>query len=159
VHLKLGVTPKSGLAAALRNGLSWRDKLLRIKNVPNLTVLPAGPSFQGCDALIGGNLKHILAAAEPEYDLIVIDSPPMLGFSEPLQMAAAVGGVVVVAVPGATDRHATSQVLASLRRLRVNVLGLVLNEVSAATTDGYYDDRYSRRFYRYYRQEYKARGV
>jgi capsular exopolysaccharide synthesis family protein len=159
VHLKLGVTPKSGLAAALRNGLSWRDKLLRIKNVPNLTVLPAGPSFQGCDALIGGNLKHILAAAEPEYDLIVIDSPPMLGFSEPLQMAAAVGGVVVVAIPGATDRHAASQVLANLRRLRVNVLGLVLNEVSAATTDGYYDDRYSRRFYRYYRQEYKARGV
>jgi len=157
VHAKLGVTPETGLAAALRNGLSWRDKLLRLESIPNLTVLPAGPTAHGCDALIGASLKNILAAAEPEYDLIIVDSPPVLGFSEPLQMAAAVGGVIVVAVAGATDRHATSQVLASLRRLRVKVLGLVLNEVSSASTDGYYDDRYSRKFYKHYRQQ--ARGV
>lgn len=159
VHTKFGVRPESGLAAALGNGLVWRDKLVRIENIPNLTVLPAGPSTQGCDALIGASLKHILAAAEPEYDLIVIDSPPLFGLSEPLQMAAAVSGVIVVTVAGATDRHAASQALASLRRLRVNLLGLILNEVSPATTGGYYDDRYNRRFYRYYRRESKAKGA
>ena len=156
---KLGVTPETGLAAALRNGLAWRDKLLRIENIPNLTVLPAGPSFEGCDSLIGASLKHVLAAAESEYDLIVVDSPPVLGFSEPLQMAAAAGGVVVITVAGSTDRHAAGQALASLRRLRVNLLGLVLNEVSPATTDGYYDDRYSRRYYRYYQRNSTAGGA
>ena len=159
VHAKLGLKPETGLSAALRNGLAWRDKLIRIENVPNLTVLPAGPAPHGCDALIGGSLKNILAAAEPEYDLIIVDSPPVLGFSEPLQMAAAVGGVVVVAVAGATDRNAASQVLTSLRRLQVNVLGMVLNEVSSATTDGYYEDRYRRNFYRYYREQSKAKGA
>jgi len=159
VHTKLGVTPETGLAAALQNGLSWRDKLIRMENVPNLTVLPAGPSSRGCDSLIGGSLKHILAAAESEYDLVIVDSPPMLGFSEPLQMAASVGGVVIVAVAGATDRNAASQVLANLRRLRINVLGLVLNEVSSATTNGYYDDRYCQDLYKYYRQEHNASGV
>ena len=159
VHAKLGVNPETGLAAALRNGLSWRDKLMRLENLPHLTVLPAGPTSQGCEAIIGANLKTILAAAETEYDLIVVDSPPALGFSEPLQMAAAVSGVVVVAVAGETDRHAASQMLASLRRMRVNVLGLVLNEVSSATTEGYYDERYSRRYYRYYRQQSKASGA
>ncbi|HEX3743275.1 MAG TPA: polysaccharide biosynthesis tyrosine autokinase [Bryobacteraceae bacterium] len=158
VHAKLGVTPETGLAAALRNGLAWRDKLLRIENIPNLTVLPAGPSFEGCDALIGASLKHILAAAESEYDLVVVDSPPVLGFSEPLQMAAAAGGVVVVTVAGSTDRNAASQALASLRRLRVNLLGLVLNEVGPSTTDGYYADR-DRRYYRYYRSETSAGGA
>jgi capsular exopolysaccharide synthesis family protein len=159
VHAKFGVRPETGLAAALRDGLVWRDKLIRIENIPNLTILPAGPSAQGCDALIGASLKNILAAAEAEYDLIVIDSPPLFGFSEPLQMAAAAGGVIVVTVAGATDRHAASQALASLRRLRVNLLGLILNEVSPASTDGYYDDRYSRRFYQYYRRESKAKGA
>ena len=159
VHAKFGIRPETGLAAALRNGLVWRDKLIRIENIPNLTILPAGPSTQGCDALIGASLKNILSAAESEYDLIVIDSPPLFGFSEPLQMAAAAGGVVVVTVAGVTDRHAASQALASLRRLRINLLGLILNEVSPATTDGYYDDRYSRRFYRYYRRESKAKGA
>jgi capsular exopolysaccharide synthesis family protein len=159
VHTKLGLQPQTGLADALREGLVWRDKLIRIDNIPNLTVLPAGPSFEGCDALIGASLKNILAAAEAEYDLVIVDSPPVLGFSEPLQMAAAAGGVIVVTVAGATDRHAVGQVLASLRRLRVNVLGLILNEVSPSTTDGYYDDRYCRRYYKYYRQESQARGA
>jgi succinoglycan biosynthesis transport protein ExoP len=159
VHAKLGIKPETGLAAALRNGLSWRDKLIRLENLPHLTVLPVGPASQGCDALIGASLKTILAAAESEYDLIVVDSPPALGFSEPLQMAAAVGGLVVVAVAGETDRYAASQVLASLRRLRVNLLGLVLNEVTSASTEGYYDERYRRKVYRYYRQESKAKGA
>ncbi|HUB83247.1 MAG TPA: polysaccharide biosynthesis tyrosine autokinase [Bryobacteraceae bacterium] len=159
VHTKFGIKPETGLSAALRNGLVWRDKLIRIESIPNLTILPAGPSTQGCDALIGASLKNILAAAEAEYDLVVIDSPPLFGLSEPLQMAAAAGGVVVVTVAGITDRHAASQALASLRRLRVNLLGLVLNEVSPATTGGYYDDRYSRRFYRYYRRESRAQGA
>ena len=48
VHTKLGLLPQTGLAAALREGLAWRDKLIRIDNIPNLTVLPAGPSFEGC---------------------------------------------------------------------------------------------------------------
>jgi capsular exopolysaccharide synthesis family protein len=159
VHTKLGLQPQTGLAAALREGLAWRDKLIRIDNIPNLTVLPAGPSFEGADSLIGASLKNILAAAEAEYDLVIVDSPPVLGFSEPLQMAAAAGAVIVIAVAGATDRHAVSQVLASLRRLRVNLLGLILNEVSPSTTDGYYDDRYCRRYYKYYRRESQARGA
>jgi capsular exopolysaccharide synthesis family protein len=158
VHAKLGVTPETGLSAALRNGLSWRDKLIRIENLPHLTVLPAGPESHGCAALIGASLKHILTAAEAEYDLIIVDSPPVLSFSEPLQMAAAVGGVVVVAVAGETDRRATSHALANLRRLRINVLGLVLNEVSSTTTDGFYDDRYCREYYKHYQQRHQTGG-
>jgi capsular exopolysaccharide synthesis family protein len=156
VHAKLGVQPETGLDAALRDGLSWRDKLIRVQNIPNLTVLPAGPSSQGCDSLIGSGLKQILAVAESEYDLIIVDSPPAMSFCEPLQMAAAVGGVVVVAVAGETDRRAASQVLANFRRLRINILGLVLNQVSSATTDGYYEERYSRKYYKQYRRDGKA---
>ena len=103
--------------------------------------------------------QSLVSAAEAEYDLVIVDSPPVLGFSEPLQMAAAAGGVIVITVAGATDRHAVSQVLASLRRLRVNLLGLILNEVSPSTTDGYYDDRYCRRYYKYYRRESQSRGA
>jgi capsular exopolysaccharide synthesis family protein len=147
VHTRLGVTAETGLAAALTDGLSWRDKLLRIESAPNLTVLPTGPASHGCATLIGGSLKHILAAAAPEYDLVIVDSPPALGFCEPLQMAVAVDGVVVVTVAGETDRSAASQVLANLRRLHAHVLGLVVNKISSASSDGYYYDRYCRKYY------------
>jgi Mrp family chromosome partitioning ATPase len=38
--------------------------------------------------------------AAREYDLVVLDAPPLLGFAEPLQMASLVDGVIVVARAG-----------------------------------------------------------
>ena len=148
VHSKLGVTPKTGLSAALLNGLAWREILVQFENAPGLTLLPAGPSLRGCAALIGAGLQKILAEAESEYDLIIVDSPPVLGFSESLHMAAAVDGVMIVAVAGETSRKALDAGLTTLRRLRANVLGLVLNEVTSSTSDGY-------SYHGYYRQYYK----
>jgi capsular exopolysaccharide synthesis family protein len=153
VHTKLGLTPESGLAAALMNGLCWREKLIQPEAVPGLYVLPAGPSSRRCADLIGANLKHILAQAETEYDLVIVDAPPILGFPEPLQMAAAVDGVVMVAVAGETNRKAMESALATLRRVRANVLGLVLNEITSDTSDGYYYHGYYGKYYKYYRAE------
>jgi capsular exopolysaccharide synthesis family protein len=151
VHTKLGLTAESGLAAALMNGLCWRDELIQPAGVPGLYVLPAGPSSRRCADLIGASLKEILAQAEAEYDLVIVDAPPILGFPEPLQMAAAVDGVVMVAVAGETNRKAIDLALTTLRRLRANVLGLVLNEITSDTSDGYYYHGYYGKYYKYYR--------
>jgi capsular exopolysaccharide synthesis family protein len=151
VHTRLGLTPESGLAAALMNGLAWQDKLIQPAAVPGLYVLPAGPSSRRCADLIGANLKQILAQAEAEYDLVIVDAPPILGFPEPLQMAAAVDGVVMVAVAGETNRKAIDLALSTLRRLRANVLGLVLNEITSDTSDSYYYHGYYGKYYKYYR--------
>ena len=150
LHRKMGVSPETGLSAALTNGLSWRDKLIRFEHTPGLELLPAGPSARRCADLIGAHLQQILAEAEPEYDLVIVDSPPILVFPEPLQMAAAVDGVVVVAVAGETNRNAIESVLNTLRRLRANVLGMVLNEVSSSTSEAYYYDGYYGKYYKYY---------
>ena len=47
-----------------------------------------------------------------------------------LQLASVVDGVLVIARAGQTDRKAVATVIGTLRRLRANVLGVVLNEVS-----------------------------
>jgi Mrp family chromosome partitioning ATPase len=53
-------------------------------------------------------------------------------------MAAAVDGVVMVAVAGGTSRQAIDAALVTLRRVRANVLGLVLDEITSDTSDSYY---------------------
>jgi capsular exopolysaccharide synthesis family protein len=150
VHGKLGLTPAAGLATALMNGLCWQDKVIQPAAVPGLYVLPAGPSSRRCADLIGANLKQILAQAEAEYDLVIVDAPPILGFPEPLQMAAAVDGVVMVAVAGETNRKAIELALSTLRRLRANVLGLVLNEITSDSSEGYYYHGYYGKYYKHY---------
>lgn len=66
-------------------------------------------------------------------------------------MAAAVDGVVMVGLAGQTNRKAIDSALNTLRRLRANVLGLVLNEMTADTSDGYYYQHYYGKYYKYYR--------
>ena len=72
----------------------------------------------------------------------------MLGFAEPLHMATAVDGVVVVGRAGQTSRKSVGSVLSVLGRLRANVLGLVLNEVNKEMSDSYY---YYGHYGKYYR--------
>jgi Mrp family chromosome partitioning ATPase len=78
-----------------------------------------------------------------EFDLVVLDAPPLLGFAEPLQMATAVDGVLIISRAGETKREAVSKVLASLQRVRASVLGIVLNHVKHDKSDGYYYYGYS----------------
>jgi succinoglycan biosynthesis transport protein ExoP len=152
VHGKLGINSDSGLSSALRNGMKWRENLVKLENIPGLDVLPTGPSRRRDADLIGANLPRILEEAIQDYDLVLIDSPPILGFPEPLQMAAAVDGVVLVALAGQTNRAAVGAALNTLQRVRANVLGLVLNEVTRDASDSYYYYGYYGKYYRYYRK-------
>jgi capsular exopolysaccharide synthesis family protein len=151
VHSKLGINPELGLAAVLQNGLQWRGKLVKLVELPDLDILPSGFSSRRAADLIGASLPRILEEAVPDYDLIIIDSPPMLGFPEPLQMAAAVDGVVLVALAGQTNRNAVGSALTTLQRVRAHVVGLVLNEVTKDMSDSYHYYGYYGKYYRYYK--------
>jgi capsular exopolysaccharide synthesis family protein len=151
VHGKLGIKSESGLAHVLQNGMQWRGKLVKLPELPDLDILLAGSSNRRAADLIGTNLPRLLEEAIPDYDLIIIDSPPILGFPEPLQMAAAVDGVVLVALAGQTNRNAVGSALTTLQRVRANVVGLVLNEVTKDMSDSYhYYYGYYGKYQRYY---------
>ena len=109
------------------------------------------------DAAWAAGLPAVIAEAAQEYDLVVVDSPPLLGFPEPLQIAAVVDGVVLITVAGRTPRKAVAGALATLGRVRARTLGLVLNAVtsdlSAYSYYGYYG-----KYYKYYRRSSSASG-
>jgi Mrp family chromosome partitioning ATPase len=121
---------------------------------PDLCVLPAGPASRRAADRSGQALGGILAEAGKEFDLVIIDAPPMLGFAEPLQIAALVDGVAIVIKAGETHRNALQSVLGVLKRIQANVVGVVLNEVSDSMSDQYYYYGYYGKYYsKYYNRE------
>ena len=145
VHKRFSVSGVVGLSSVLLSGMPWRDAVLTPVGMTHLDILPAGPPSQRATDLIGARLNQVLEEAAAEYDLIVLDAPPMLGFAEPLEMANAVDGVVVVTQAGRTPRRAVAIVLAMLARMRANTLGIVLNQVRQEQGDSYrYYTSYSR---------------
>jgi capsular exopolysaccharide synthesis family protein len=151
VHRRLDVPATVGLSDALTDGLPWREAVSHLEQVPMLDILLAGPpSRRACD-YIGTGLAEILEAARKDYDLIILDSPPLLGFPEPLQMSALVDGVLLVARSGQTNRKALGSAIQTLTRLRTNVIGIVMNEVRADTSDSYYYHYYHPKYYGKYK--------
>ncbi len=151
VHRNFNLPSVVGLSNALLGEISWREALVQTAALPHLYILPAGPPSRRASDLVGRGLAELLEEAASEYDLVILDAPPLLGFAEPLQMATAVDGVLVVARAGRTSRKAVASVLATLTRLRAKVVGLVLNEVHKELSDSYY-------YYGYYRSYYRPRA-
>lgn len=138
VHRLYQVPNSVGLSNVLLRQISWRDAVIRIDAPEGLDVLPAGPATRRASDLIGMGLAELIDEATREYDLVVLDAPPLLGFAEPLQMATVVDGVIVVARAGETSRKALGTVVGTLKRLRANLVGVVLNEVHREVSAGYY---------------------
>ncbi|MCS6953707.1 MAG: polysaccharide biosynthesis tyrosine autokinase [Bryobacterales bacterium] len=148
VHRRFDVPAAPGLSSVLLGEVSWRQAIVPAALIPELDLLPAGPPSRRAPDLVGDTLAAILEEAARHYDLILLDGPPLLGFAEPLEMARAVDGVIVIARAGETSRKAVGSVLTALQRLRAGVLGVVLNEVGA-DVESYY---HYKKYYRYYRQ-------
>ena len=152
IHRLYQVPNSVGLSNVLLQQISWRDAIVRMPEPAGLDILPAGPSTRRASDLIGTALGEIVDEATREYDLVLLDAPPLLGFAEPLQMASLVDGVIVVARAGDTSRTALSSVITTLSRLRANLVGVVLNEVHREISPGYYYSYYNR-YCKYYGQE------
>jgi capsular exopolysaccharide synthesis family protein len=149
LHKLFNLPGTFGLSNLLVAGTDWRQAVLPHAAMPNLEVLPAGSHVVQASHLVGSGLAQVIEEASAIYDLVILDSPPLLGFAEPLEMASLVDGVVVVARAGETDRKAIGTVINTLQRLRANVIGLVLNEVDTGHSRSY-------GYYKSYGKYYKS---
>ena len=141
-HRHTQVTLCPGLAEVSRGESTWRNAVVQSGLEPQLDVLPAGAaSARSCDEIMQ-LLPRILAEAGKEYDLILVDGPPLLAFADPLHMASAVDGVLVVVCAEKTNRRAVGLMLQTLKRVRANLIGVALNRVVSPADKSNYAYRY-----------------
>jgi capsular exopolysaccharide synthesis family protein len=156
LHSKFGFTPREGLSNVLTGDLAWQNAIHSIEGKPNLSLLPAGPGSHRAADLIGPRLSSLLDEFNKEYDLVIIDSPPLLGFAECLQIATAADGVLIVSLAAETKRKAVAAVVSTLKKLRTNIIGVVMNQVGQNTSSGGYSYGYYRYGHYGYRNEDKS---
>ncbi len=153
VHKNLKLDSSRGLSNVLTGEADLAEVTVQSVASPNLFVVPAGPPSRRAADIIGQRMSDVLDEVTSDYDLVIIDGPPLLGFAETLQMASSVDGVVIIALAGQTNRKAIASVLSVLKRLRANVLGLVLNQVDGLSSSGYHYYSYYYTNAKYYRTE------
>jgi polysaccharide biosynthesis transport protein len=102
---------------------------------PELHLLQAGepvgdPSSLLASPAMGDMLERLLE----DYDMVLIDSPPVFPITDSAILAPRVDGVVLVARCHRTDRGITRDAVARLRLMRANVIGVVLNGLNPTSS-------------------------
>jgi capsular exopolysaccharide synthesis family protein len=151
-HKIYGIPLGIGLSNVLNDEIGWREAINH--PLPNslLSVITAGPPSRHAADMLGPVLSNLLEDMSRDYDLIALDGPPLLGFSESLQLAAIADGVVVVTRAGDTNRKAVAAAVTTLNHLRANVVGVVLYQVKKSHSDHYYYYGYYGKYYKHYTQ-------
>ncbi len=110
--------------------------------VPNFYLLTAGKQPPNPTELLGSEpVRKILMQLQVEYDLVIIDTPPVLAAADAAVLSAIVDGSILVVRVGVTDRRAAKRSLERLQVVGGRVLGTVLNdpqEILGTSEDYYY---------------------
>ena len=116
---------------------------IHLKDGGTIDLIPTGIMPENPADLVGSsNMRKLVEGAAAEYDVVLIDTPPLNLFADAVVLASLTDGVLLVARAGKTATGALTFAAEQLRRARVQVLGALLNDYDPARDsrgEGKYD--------------------
>lgn len=144
-HDLFHVPQEIGLSDVLLQEIDWQNAV-RSTSIAGLSLITAGLCPENpAELLATGQLSTFLNEARDEYDVIVIDSPPVLAVSDPCIIAPYTDGLLAVLRIQKTRRAAAERMRETLSSHGVSVVGVIANDlhVQHAAEEGYHFDTYS----------------
>ena len=145
LHKMFGVPREPGITECVL-GINDIDKAPIETSVTGLYVLPSGQLPPNPSELLGGDkMRKTLASLSEAFDLIVLDTPPLLAASDAAILATLADGVVLVVRAGVTEAEAGQQAMQQLMSVGARVVGAVLNDPDSKVQSygGYYKYDYA----------------
>ncbi|MBP7146647.1 MAG: CpsD/CapB family tyrosine-protein kinase [Acidobacteria bacterium] len=145
VHRVFGHAPRRGVRAIL-DGQATLEEMLVPGPVPGIDLLLAGRADRSTIELTSAELEPLFREARQRYDRVIVDTPPVLQFSDAVEAATIADGTILVARARRTLCRAVQRSLESLEGCRM--LGMVLNDTQRNLLE--------RRYYGYsYKYKYR----
>ena len=101
-------------------------------------------------------MQEILHEAKARFDVVLLDSPPLLAVTDGAVLSTMVDGVALVIRTERTKRDAVRRAIGHVRSVRGRLLGAVLNGVDMRS--GAYYGSYGHYYYSYYGEDRRAHG-
>ncbi|HUB67949.1 MAG TPA: polysaccharide biosynthesis tyrosine autokinase, partial [Candidatus Methylacidiphilales bacterium] len=138
LHQLLRLPNDRGLANYLRGEGDAID-FIQQSDLPKLHLLAAGEMpMSDIGVLAGDKIRAMLDDLKQRYDLVLIDSPPVLGISDGSIIAREVDYVILVIQHRRYPREISLRAKRAIEEVHGNCIGMVLNCVSVKSDDSYY---------------------
>lgn len=141
------------MGGANSNGHWSGHAMIQETQVPGLSLVTSGPSVAGATNLLYSQwLTDALERFAKEYDVVFVDTPPMLQIPDARVIGKLASGVILVVRAGATTRDAAVAARSRLREDGIKILGTIMNDWNPKRSPGgyygYYDG-YSKYYKKY----------
>jgi capsular exopolysaccharide synthesis family protein len=122
-------------------------------SLAGLDIIPSGDLPPNPTDLLGSErMRRFLATARDLYDVVLIDTPPALGFSDALVLGGQAEGVIFVTRSGEVQRDILKEAIERFASVDTKLLGIVLNDVQPFDSRHY---GYRYKYYAYYESDGK----
>jgi succinoglycan biosynthesis transport protein ExoP len=155
----MGLEGAVGLTDVLISRASLEDAL-QPWGRGNLVVLPAGTVPPNPSELLGSRaMSNLLRSLESEFDIVLIDMPPLLPVTDAALVSKLTRGALVVVGVGRTRKGEFAGAVAALQNVGADVAGIILTMLPTKGPDAYSYGRYGYGSYGYARDESEASDV
>jgi capsular exopolysaccharide synthesis family protein len=144
IHTFFGLPNTVGLSSVLLGEATMENAIQEVPDQPNLHLLASGE--QPPDPSEFMSINDVQGAINGlEYDVVLVDCPPVLPVPDALQLSNMVDGLVLVAAAQHTHKRQVSRTVEMLQQIDAPIVGVVLNGVQhhGGYDYGYYDYGYS----------------
>lgn len=147
VQEHLGLPNLRGLSNLIATELAWQEVVQPVPDHENLFAITAGQIPPDPTKLLSScKMQDLMGQMNQAFDLVIYDTPPLLGLADANLLAIHTDGVMLVVGLGKTDRSDLLQVIDHLKMSPVSVLGTIANGLRRYTAGNY------NYYYRRYRQ-------
>lgn len=139
IERALGLSPQAGLREVLEERAPLSNALIPSADIPGLTVLPVkGLPDSPADLLASVQMRNLIGALRQSFGYVVIDSPPIIPFSDARSLGSLSDAVILVSRYGSTTRRAVTRGAELLAEVQAPLKGVVINDVDLMSADFQY---------------------
>jgi receptor protein-tyrosine kinase len=126
-----GIDEKVGISNVLLDEEMLDEALQPVPGYDSLWILGAGTVPPNPAELLNGpEARQVFATLRERFDLVLVDSPPVLPVTDAMVLSAYTDGTLIVVAAGQTKRHQLERTAERFAQAQTAVIGIVLNEVS-----------------------------
>ncbi len=134
IHAAVGLHNEVGLTSALVGDRRDLAELAQATPSANLVVLTSGALPPNPAELLGSQrMRDLIERAVAEFDLVIVDGPPLATFADSALLSSLLDAVLFVVDAERSRRRSVEENIDLLRRAGATVLGVVLNRVGPST--------------------------
>lgn len=137
-HKLFGLSNAVGLSVALVQDQDYQIYIQETA-VPGVMVLTGGPIPPNPAELVGSKrMKRLIEDVSTQYDMILIDTPPIVAVTDAAILAQESDGVILVLASGEVNKDYAQKAKELLDKVGAKILGAVLNKADMKTSEYYY---------------------